>query len=148
MGCIRKLKIGRHTVELHEGRDQLVEKAVGVTECGENPCSTLPCNNSGTCFAIDSDRYLCSCKEEYTGKLTAVGAGHPRHRDSDRSPSAGDHCETWLNPCLSGPCGFGSTCEPQRHGGFLCLCTPGRKGAFCDSCTYLVSPSPSPLSAR
>ena len=69
MGCIRKLKIGRHIVELHEGRDELVEKVVGVTECGENPCSVLPCNNSGTCFAIDSDKYMCSCKEEYTGTV-------------------------------------------------------------------------------
>lgn len=52
---------------MHEGRDQLVEKVVGVMECGENPCSLLPCNNSGTCFAIDSDNYVCNCKDEYTG---------------------------------------------------------------------------------
>ncbi|KAK6622158.1 hypothetical protein RUM44_001965 [Polyplax serrata] len=109
-GCIRKLKIGRHIVEMHEGRDQLIEKVVGVMECGENPCSLLPCNNSGTCFAIDSEKYLCNCMDEYTGQ----------------------HCETWMNPCESSPCGFGSTCDPQVQGGFLCHCQPGRSGTLCE----------------
>lgn len=57
---------------MHEGRDQLVEKVIGVMECGENPCSLLPCNNSGTCFAIDSDKYMCQCREEYTGALERI----------------------------------------------------------------------------
>ena len=36
MGCIRKLKIGRRLVELHEGQDVMVERVSGVRECGEN----------------------------------------------------------------------------------------------------------------
>lgn len=44
----------------------------------------------------------------------------------------GKHCETWMNPCLSNPCWFGSTCDPQVQGGFLCHCPPGRKGQLCE----------------
>ncbi|CAG2057628.1 unnamed protein product, partial [Timema podura] len=109
MGCIRKLKIGRRTVELHEGHDIMVEKVVGVRECGENPCSSVPCFNRGTCHAIDSEKYHCTCTTEFSG----------------------DYCENRLNPCLSNPCTLESTCEALPQGGFMCKCPPGRKGKSC-----------------
>lgn len=68
MGCIRKLKIGRRLVELHEGQDVMVERVVGVRECGENPCSSLPCLHGATCHAIDSDTFRCACTQEFTGQ--------------------------------------------------------------------------------
>ena len=68
MGCIRKLKIGRRLVELHEGQDVMVERVVGVRECGENPCSSLPCLHGATCHAIDSDKFRCACTQEFTGQ--------------------------------------------------------------------------------
>lgn len=71
MGCIRRLKLGRHVSELHIGRDPLIQKVEAVTECGDNPCSNLPCNNSGTCFAVDSERYRCTCASEFTGKFSS-----------------------------------------------------------------------------
>nr|CAD7261621.1 unnamed protein product [Timema shepardi] len=109
MGCIRKLKIGRRTVELHEGHDIMVEKVVGVRECGENPCSSVPCFNRGTCHAIDSEKYHCACTTEFSG----------------------DYCENRLNPCVSNPCTLESTCEALPQGGFMCKCPPGRKGKSC-----------------
>lgn len=68
MGCIRKLKIGRRLVELHEGQDVMVERVVGVRECGENPCSSLPCLHGATCHAIDSDKFRCACTQEFSGQ--------------------------------------------------------------------------------
>ncbi|XP_067005728.2 agrin-like [Anabrus simplex] len=109
MGCVRKLKIGRRLVELHEGLDSMVEEVRGVRECGENPCSSMPCYNSGTCHAIDSERYRCACTQEFTGNF----------------------CESRVNPCISNPCTFGSTCEALPQGGFMCKCPPGRKGKAC-----------------
>ncbi|KAK7792852.1 hypothetical protein R5R35_009634 [Gryllus longicercus] len=109
MGCIRKLKVGRRLVELHEGLDSLVEEASGVHECGENPCSSMPCHHGGTCHAIDSEHYRCACTEHFTG----------------------NYCESRVNPCLSNPCTFGSTCEALPQGGFMCKCPPGRKGKSC-----------------
>jgi coxsackievirus/adenovirus receptor len=109
MGCIRKLKIGRRLVELHEGQDVMVERVVGVRECGENPCSSLPCLHGATCHAIDSDKFRCACTQEFTGEL----------------------CEERLDPCLSQPCTAGSTCDALPQGGFICMCPPGRKGNLC-----------------
>jgi hypothetical protein len=68
MGCVRKLKIGRRLVELHEGQDAMVERVFGVRECGENPCSSLPCLHGATCHAIDSDKFWCACTPEYSGQ--------------------------------------------------------------------------------
>nr|CAD7395884.1 unnamed protein product [Timema cristinae] len=118
MGCIRKLKIGRRTVELHEGHDIMVEKVVGVRECGENPCSSVPCFNRGTCHAIDSEKYHCACTTEFSG----------------------DYCENRLNPCVSNPCTLESTCEALPQGGFMCKCPPGRKGKSCqDYCSMSLN---------
>jgi hypothetical protein len=72
MGCIQKLKIGHHLVKLHDGQDAMVEHVVGVRECGENPCSSLPCLHGATCHAIDSDKFQCSCTQEITGQNNNV----------------------------------------------------------------------------
>ncbi|XP_033609084.1 agrin isoform X4 [Cryptotermes secundus] len=109
MGCIRKLKIGRRLVELHEGQDVMVEHVVGVRECGENPCSSLPCLHGATCHAIDSDKFRCACTPEFSGDL----------------------CQERVDPCLSQPCTAGSTCDALPQGGFICMCPPGRKGKLC-----------------
>ncbi|KAJ9579151.1 hypothetical protein L9F63_024743, partial [Diploptera punctata] len=109
MGCIRKLKIGRRLVELHEGQDVMVERVVGVRECGENPCSSLPCLHGATCRAIDSEKFHCSCTSEFIGEL----------------------CEERVDPCLSHPCTDGSTCDALPQGGYVCKCPPGRKGKLC-----------------
>lgn len=126
-------------MELHAGRDPLVERTEGVHECGENPCSGLPCHNSGTCLAIDSERYRCVCNPGYTG----------------------DVCEIQVAPCASSPCAVGSTCLelPMVVGSvvmsagvgvsaaaaFSCQCAPGRKGKTCQEGetyqTYTYTPT-------
>ncbi|XP_046396911.1 agrin-like [Ischnura elegans] len=111
-GCIRRLKVGRRVVELHEGRDALVEEAVGVAECGENPCAALPCAHAATCRPIDTTHFLCLCPPEFTG----------------------ERCEIRMNPCSPNPCAVGSTCSPlpPPRGGFECRCAPGWKGRLCN----------------
>ncbi|KAF4521048.1 hypothetical protein B566_EDAN008120 [Ephemera danica] len=143
IGCIRKLKIGRRVVELHAGRDPHVERTEGVHECGENPCSGLPCHNSGTCLAIDSERYRCVCNAGYTG----------------------DVCEVQVAPCASSPCAAGSTClelpvvsssgaalasaSGTPAAAFSCQCLPGLDTALtevfmpefhADASSYLALP--------
>jgi EGF-like domain len=114
VGCVRKLKIGRRVVELHAGRDPLVERSSGVRECGENPCSGLPCRNAGTCLAIDSDKFRCACAAGFTG----------------------DSCDSQVAPCASSPCAAGATCVELGSGAaFICQCPPGRKGRTCQQGT-------------
>ena len=67
MGCIRRLRVGRHTVDLHEGLDLMVERARGIRECGENPCSSLPCQHGGQCEPIRADTFRCTCAPQFTG---------------------------------------------------------------------------------
>lgn len=117
VGCIRKLKIGRRVVELHAGRDPLVERSSGVRECGENPCSGMPCRNAGTCLAIDSDKFRCACAAGFTG----------------------DSCDSQVAPCASSPCAAGATCVELGSGAaFICQCPPGRKGRTCQQGNILT----------
>lgn len=109
-GCIRKLKVGRKTVELQEHRDEWVINVDGVHECGENPCSSVPCQNDGQCRAIDSELYRCDCGPKFTG----------------------DFCERVKDPCFSNPCKHGANCDSLTTGKFFCRCPPGRKGDTCE----------------
>lgn len=106
-GCIRKLKIGRRSFEFRE--DNVIQTE-GVHECGESPCVSVPCQNGGTCEAIDSILFRCYCTQYYTG----------------------DFCETAVDPCLSNPCELGSQCESVGPGRSICKCPPGRKGENCE----------------
>nr|XP_022901915.1 agrin-like isoform X3 [Onthophagus taurus] len=108
-GCIRRLRIGRRTVELHRNRE-LVIKTEGVHECGESPCSSVPCQNDGICKALNSESYKCECKPTYVG----------------------DFCEKTVDGCISNPCQGGSTCDSLPNGKFLCRCPPGRRGKTCE----------------
>ncbi|CAB3372768.1 Hypothetical predicted protein [Cloeon dipterum] len=109
MGCIRMLKIGRKVVELHAGRDPLVERTLGVRECStDNPCSTLPCLNGGTCFSDNAVSFKCACLPGFSG----------------------DTCELNIMPCASSPCDAGATCL-ELDNGFTCQCPPGKTGMLC-----------------
>ena len=114
-GCIRKFKIGRRNIEMHNS-DDLIAKIVGVHECGENPCyNSVACQNGGVCKAIDSELYRCECKPEYTGSF----------------------CESIINACLSNPCKAGATCDSLTTEKYLCRCPPGRKGLTCETGKYI-----------
>lgn len=115
-GCIRKLRIGRKTVELHERRDEWVVRTEGIRECDDNPCSSSPCLNGGTCKTIDTNEvYRCECSDHYTGDL----------------------CQDFIDPCLSNPCGDGMTCVAYRDGKFSCSCPIEHvKGVVCRTGPY------------
>ena len=43
-----------------------------VVECSEHPCSTLPCDNQGSCSA-DDQGFVCTCKNNFAGKTFFEG---------------------------------------------------------------------------
>ncbi|XP_074109510.1 agrin isoform X2 [Cotesia typhae] len=62
LGCIRKLKINRFTVDLHLGKDKDVLETYRVKQCHENACANLPCKNGATCQPIFEED-LCNNRE-------------------------------------------------------------------------------------
>lgn len=103
-------------MELQEHRDEWVVNVDGVHECGENPCTSVPCQNGGQCRAIDSELYVCDCGPKFTG----------------------DFCERVKDPCLSNPCKQGAACDSLTTGKFFCRCPPGRKGDTCDHGEFVI----------
>lgn len=82
----------------------------GVHECGDSPCSSVPCRNGGLCQAIDSEVFRCECSTYYTGEF----------------------CESPVNPCVSNPCTANSVCDTISSGMFICKCPLGRNGENCE----------------
>ncbi|XP_053595303.1 agrin-like [Microplitis demolitor] len=62
LGCIRKLKINRFTVDLHIGKDKDVLETYRVKQCHDNACANLPCKNGATCQPIFEED-LCNNRE-------------------------------------------------------------------------------------
>ncbi|XP_076388607.1 agrin isoform X4 [Megachile rotundata] len=62
LGCIRKIKINRYSVDLHVGHDKDILETYRVKECGENACANLPCQNGATCQPIFEED-LCNDRE-------------------------------------------------------------------------------------
>ena len=48
--------------------EPLIMRRKHVVECSEHPCSTLPCDNQGSCSA-DDQGFVCSCKNNFAGKF-------------------------------------------------------------------------------
>lgn len=113
IGCIRKLKIGRQTVELHEQRDELVVKTKEIQECEENICSLVPCQNGGKCHVLGVDKFKCECPPTFTG----------------------DTCDKSLDVCQNVSCN-GGECQ-YVNGMTICKCPKGRKGDYCELSKYL-----------
>lgn len=109
-GCIKKLRIGRRTIELHEKRDEWIIQTEKIQECDDNPCSSIPCQNGGVCKVIDEETYRCECGEYYTGEF----------------------CQNFIDPCLTNPCGIGATCSSFSNGKYYCVCSNGHAGSDCE----------------
>lgn len=93
---------------MQEHRDETVVKSRGIHECGENPCSSIPCLNGGQCLEVDNDLYRCECENQYSG----------------------DFCENHIDPCFPNPCN-GGFCE-VKAGKTKCRCPSEKKGERCE----------------
>ena len=88
------------------------------------PCSSSPCQNSGTCLPITQTSYtassfVCLCPPNYTG-LTCNQLAQAV------LPSA--------TVCSSNPCQYGGTCLPitsPTQNTFVCICPPSYTGLTC-----------------
>ena len=38
-------------------------------------CQSMPCKNGGTCYAVDSARYVCACPPSYTDAQCSTSIG-------------------------------------------------------------------------
>ncbi|KAJ8041072.1 Hyalin [Holothuria leucospilota] len=78
----------------------------------ESPCVVNPCNNGGTCVAVDLDRTSCVCPRCFTG----------------------DFCQIAVDVCSGNMCTFGSTCVPVPGSceQYTCNCPPCFTGPFCN----------------
>ena len=90
-------------------------------EVDVDECSSVPCQNGGTCVESDpaaSPWFTCSCMLGFTDEL----------------------CSTDVNECGSGPCFNGGVCE-DRVDAFMCACPIGflndRCGDDFDECSLL-----------
>ncbi|XP_043286401.1 agrin-like isoform X3 [Venturia canescens] len=72
LGCIRKLKIDRVTVDLHMGKHKEILETYRIRECNDNACAALPCQNGATCSPIFEDD-LCNGRECKISPLRVKG---------------------------------------------------------------------------
>ncbi|XP_049782384.1 agrin-like [Schistocerca cancellata] len=77
VGCVQQLRLNQEEVRLHEG-EPLVVRAVGVQECGANPCARLPCHNGGSCASTAAHSFRCHCPPEFTAYKTQPEVNVPR----------------------------------------------------------------------
>ncbi|PVD37045.1 hypothetical protein C0Q70_04038 [Pomacea canaliculata] len=116
VGCIHSLRAGSRdemipfNLELNSPESDILSGA-DVSECGSNPCKSMPCKNGGTCLVLDAEMFDCKCQTGYRGVL----------------------CDDLVDSCASQPCQHGGTCTKIRSpDGFECKCTEGREGARCE----------------
>ncbi|XP_033125960.1 neurogenic locus notch homolog protein 2-like [Anneissia japonica] len=75
-------------------------------------CSTVICQNSGTCIQDESSKgWQCTCPRNFRGEF----------------------CEEY-DPCIAGqPCENGGSCQPAIDGGIKCACPAGTSGNRCEN---------------
>ncbi|XP_065218165.1 agrin-like isoform X2 [Planococcus citri] len=87
VGCVKKLKIGRHIVKLKDKHDSIVQKVHDIKECTDlvkcenntnlcnciggicevenNPCNLNPCQYGSICEPLLQGSYMCNCLPGY-----------------------------------------------------------------------------------
>jgi len=109
VGCARAFQAGTRAVSLAAAdEDPAVKVSKRVVDCEENPCSRLPCQNSGACSA-DGQGFKCRCGEGFAGRRC--------HRRRDQ--------------CHPNPCKNRGRCSTVG-GGFSCQCEAGFGGRMCE----------------
>merc|ERR1711962_1906774 len=77
-------------------------------DCGTyDPCNPNPCQNNGTCSAVDGN-YKCECTAGFTGEKCDMN-----------------------DPCKLNPCRNGGTCTAKDAGTYTCECMDGFEGMNC-----------------
>ncbi|ELU10834.1 hypothetical protein CAPTEDRAFT_223648 [Capitella teleta] len=114
VGCIEVLRITdeKNTKDyslVYPASDD-INLAVHIDECMDNPCDSSPCQNDGTCMALQTT-YQCICPLKYSGLTCTV--------------------EQTL-ACESFPCAEGATCVDLPGGKFTCTCAGDQQGELCD----------------
>ena len=113
--------------------------------CERNdPCSTRPCLNNGTCLLNTTNgNWICKCQDGATGNRCSCDDnmchnGRPCVNGADE-PScdcgeafAGPRCELDIDECVDVDFCNGGICT-NLHGGFNCTCPPTRQGDRCAS---------------
>ncbi|XP_075226178.1 sushi, von Willebrand factor type A, EGF and pentraxin domain-containing protein uif [Lycorma delicatula] len=86
-----------------------------------NPCTAAgnPCQNEGTCVALQQGRYKCDCLPGWEGM----------------------HCEININDCAEKPCLLSSNCT-DLVADFKCSCPPGFTGKRCEKKVDLCANNP------
>ena len=67
MGCIKDMEMSRKVISLQSEFEPKILERRNLIECKDNPCSTLPCSNGGSCEAFNQG-YRCKCKPNFAGK--------------------------------------------------------------------------------
>ncbi|CAG5131173.1 unnamed protein product, partial [Candidula unifasciata] len=104
-----------------------------------NQCLDQPCQNSGTCLALDDGSYRCDCPSGFTGDKCQHVSGD-QYKCECLVGYYGDRCEN-MNACLleNEPCSYQGTCIPVGDSftcavSFTSVCPPVATG---DRCKYL-----------
>ena len=84
----------------------------------EDPCTSFPCLNGGTCDSSANDgSFICTCTSGFVGQT----------------------CDT-VDPCSSFPCLNGGTCDSSANdGSFTCACTAMFAGSLCELANQCAS---------
>lgn len=114
VGCVRELIAGgkqkpyNYRLSYPDEQGDIID-GVDVAECGNNPCSAMPCKNGGNCLMLDPVMVQCICQEGFIGK----------------------YCEN-EDMCINNPCQGGGTCASTDVGTYVCTCPEDRMGRHCE----------------
>ncbi|XP_073537715.1 hyaluronan-binding protein 2 [Phyllobates terribilis] len=114
----------------------------------EDPCSSQPCFNHGTCVNT-AQGYTCRCADFFTGlncekvmrpcKKETCDHGDcvlkkfaPHYKCRCHYPHQGPTCSAVESVCTNNPCKNGGTCLRKLLNKFICVCPNSFRGPFCE----------------
>lgn len=113
IGCIKDVELARKPLSIQSEYEPKITTRKNIVECNKNPCSRMPCENEGSCQALDQG-FRCQCKPNYTGH----------------------QCQRLRDSCHPNPCQNHGSCRMDDLKGFLCQCAPGHVGRLCEKSLF------------